>query len=79
MNHLEEYYGLPDSLKTQEALERYSVRIVEKFQILKISKTYLYLSKVSSSGGDYLSGMPNQGDNGGFVLNGGTQTGLIRK
>jgi hypothetical protein len=47
---LDEYNFMPDSLKTPELKEKYSVRIVEKYQVLKISKTYLYLSKIASSG-----------------------------
>jgi len=75
---LDGYNFLPDSLKTQELLDKYSVTIVEKYQILRISKTYLYLSKVASSGANYLS-PGSQGDNGGYVLNGGVQVGFIRK
>jgi hypothetical protein len=75
---LDEYNFMPDSLKTPELKEKYSVRVVEKYQVLKISKTYLYLSKIASSGADYLSGQ-DMGDNGGYVLNGGVQVGFIRK
>tara|TARA_Y100001954_G_C15412258_1_gene408057 strand:- start:3 stop:560 length:558 start_codon:yes stop_codon:yes gene_type:complete len=85
---LDEYYfGIlattPDSVKTEEWVAdlktKYTRKLIEKWQFIKISKSQMYLSKINATGADYISGDVSQGTNKGYDLTGNVQIGFIRK
>ncbi len=73
----------PDSMLTPEFVENlknmFTRKIVEKWQVIKISKSQLYLSKINATGADYVAGDAVQGVNKGYDLTGNVQIGFIRK
>ena len=83
----EYYYGIlattPDSVKTEEWVAdlktKYTRKLIEKWQFIKISKSQMYLSKINATGADYISGDVSQGTNKGYDLTGNVQIGFIRK
>tara|TARA_Y100001954_G_scaffold117140_1_gene126664 strand:+ start:201 stop:764 length:564 start_codon:yes stop_codon:yes gene_type:complete len=75
----------PDSLLNEQFIfdlkREWTRRLIEKWQVIKMSKSQMYLSKINATGADYVSSgaADMDGTNKGYDLTGNVQIGFIRK